>query len=183
MARKHRKPTEDGPTPQRLKKGGLERVVFDEMVDGHRRTGMHFVTVDALERMLRADTINRACYAAGRSFAADFDAAQFGRLRAADPARLPGQPSGGDAVAVHVVSAGNRVDKALKAVGGYNSLGGSICWHVLGCGESIEKWTLRRGMSKGYGPGIFVFSLQLLAGAYGYEQLDMGNREADNPVS
>ena len=183
MPRKRLKRTEDGPTPQRLKKGGLERVVFDEMVGGHRRTGTHYVTVDALERMLRADTIKRPRYAAGRSFAGDFAVAQLDELHAPDLARIPGGAGRGDEVVVHVIAARERVSKALKAVGGYDSLGGSICWHVLGRGESIRRWTMLRGMGKDYGPGILVFSLQLLAHHYGYERLDIGGREADNPVN
>ncbi len=160
-----------GPTPERLSRGDLERVTFHEMLDGHRHTGTHYVVVDVLETMLRAgvNPIKPTQYKAGRRFATDFAAAQFDQLRAPDLSRLPGLTSHGDDEAVvRVAKARESVGGALEVVGGYDSIGGSICWEVLGVGVSVRTWAKLRGLPRGYGPGALRMSLGILQRHYRY---------------
>jgi hypothetical protein len=51
---------------------------------------------------------------------------------------------GGSEVTEGQLDAKRRVHRALEALGGIGSPGGSCLWNVLGCGCSIKEWALRQ---------------------------------------
>jgi hypothetical protein len=128
-------------------------------------------TVDSLRKLLRSGAITEAMHDAGRAFQRDF---QFARL---DPIRARPMmlPAGGGAseLTESQLDARRRVHKALEALGGIGSPGGSCLWHVLGCGCSIREWAIRRGWSdrpvrQEQATGILVAALGMLARHFGH---------------
>jgi hypothetical protein len=70
------------------------------------------------------------------------------------------------------LDARRRVHRALEALGGIGSPGGSCLWHVLGCGCSIREWAITRSwagrpMRQEQGTGVLVTALGILSRHYG----------------
>ena len=77
------------------------------------------------------------------------------------------------ALSDHQIQARKRVRKAIEAVGGMGSPGGSAVWFVVGLGLSVREWALRQGwggrsMSPDEARGALVTAMAVLAwhGAY-----------------
>jgi hypothetical protein len=71
------------------------------------------------------------------------------------------------------IDARRRVGKALDALGGLGSPGGSCVWHVVGLQRSIREWALREGwggklVRVEQAKGILVAALGMLVKHYGY---------------
>ena len=78
---------------------------------------------------------------AGRAFQSDFQFAGLDPIRAR-PMMLPAGRGGAPELTESQLDARRRVHKALEALGGMGSPGGSCLWHVLGCGCSIREWAI-----------------------------------------
>jgi hypothetical protein len=156
--------------PHKVRGRDVEEVRITD-IDG--RTTLRHRTVDSLAKLLRSGTINEAMNGAGRSFERDFQFAGLDPIRS----RPMMSPVGGGApeFTESQLDARRRVHRALEAVGGIGSPGGSCLWHVLGCGCSIREWTLRRGwnersLDQKEAKGILIAALGMLAGHYGYSE-------------
>ena len=57
--------------------------------------------------------------------------------------RIPGAPAGLETASQ--AEARDQVAHAIYALGGFDSPGGSIVWHVVGVEVSIRDWALRQG--------------------------------------
>ena len=167
-----RKPPRDelGPTPERWRRGGVERLEHS-IADEEGRPARPFRGMDTLARMLRRGSINAAMHQAAEDFRAVFAAAQLDGLRSPDLARVPQtlrelEPTARQA------EARKRVWQALTALGGIASPAGSCVWHVIGCEWTMREWALREGwggrpLSPETAAGILIGALGVLQAHYG----------------
>jgi hypothetical protein len=141
---------DSGPTPERRQHGiveRLERTIGDAA--GH--PSRPYRAVDTLLIMQRRGSITAGMRQAGEDFRARFAFAQLDPLRAFDPSRLRlgerrPRPDN-DGPALRIEAARTQVWRAIQAVGGIASPGGSCLWHVLGWERSLKEWALERGWS------------------------------------
>jgi len=168
--KKRAKPTNSLPPRQTLPDGRTAEPVYEADPDG--RPAVHYRTVDTIGTMLRKGTITPEMEAAARDFEAAFTIAGLETLKAQDLCRVPGngrlEPLGD-----HQIAARERVLRAVDSVGGLGSPGGSLCWHVLGLGESVQSWVGHwrwngRAFSRDEARGMLVLTLELLARELGY---------------
>jgi hypothetical protein len=168
MSRRTKRPKRAGRPRQWRSPLQLEEV---RELDPEGKIVMHHRVVDTLGRMLKAGTITDVMADAGRTFGRQFIMAQLDPLRAPDIARIPGngrEPDPDD----RTLGARRRVHGAIRALGGHDGTLGSITWHVLGCGCSVQEWVLRQGWSTRrvrheQAQGMLIAALDLLAGHYG----------------
>ena len=100
--------------------------------DRDGRIVYHHRTVDTLGKMLRAGTIDQAMHDAAKDFQAAFIIANLDPLRALRILRVPGtgrEPELNE----RQIDARRRVHRALAALRGLSSPGGSCVWHAWGC--------------------------------------------------
>jgi hypothetical protein len=144
--------------------------VYEADPDG--RPVVHHRTVDTLGIMLRAGTISQGMHDAARDFQAQFTIACYDVVRCMSLTRLPGGSGPGDLTDAQL-DARRRVGKALDALGGLGSPGGSCVWHVVGLQRSVREWALRQGwggrpVRVEQAQGILVAALGMLVKHYGY---------------
>jgi hypothetical protein len=155
------------PTAERLAQGLVERI--EEMIaDDEGRPGLPpWRALDTLSRMERQGTINGPMRQAGDRFHDTFRVAGLEALHAADPTRIPVQLNSSRVIRLHAggsEGARRAVIKALDALGGIMSPGGSCAFHVLGLEETLERWAATRGwadrrITRDMAAGILVCSL------------------------
>jgi len=137
------------------------------------RPVVHHRVVDSLDRMLRAGTIDQGMHEAARDFQAAFSLAGLETLRAMPLIRVFSSSRPDSAITDRQIQARKRVHRAIDAVGGMGSPGGSAVWFVVGLGQSIREWALRQGwggrkIEKNQAQGILVASLGMLANYHGH---------------
>ncbi len=135
-----------------------------------RKVTLHRV-VDTIGKMQRAGTITEPMAEAGRKFERQFIIANLDPLRAPDMARIPGNGREADPGDISL-AAREQVNRAMRALGGYDGAMGSVVWHVLGCGCSLREWTLRRAwggrqLRPEQATGVLIAALDLLSLHYG----------------
>ena len=159
------------PTPERRQHGAIAR--FERPIaDDFGRPARPYRAIDVLATMERRGTITAGMRRAGEDFRARFAGASLDPLHARDPARLrQGRVDGyrfiDDAPGLRIEAAREAVWRALVAVGGIGSPGGSCLWHVLGWECSVKAWALQQGwngrrVSQEAASGILVAALGAL---------------------
>ena len=146
-------------------------VVYE--ADPDSRPVVHHRVVDSLGKMLRAGTIDQGMHDAARDFQAAFTLAALESLRAMPLIRVSGSSRPDGELTDRQIQARKRVHKAIEAVGGMGSPGGSAVWFVVGLGHSVREWALRQGwggrqIEKNQAQGILVASLGMLARHLGH---------------
>src|SRR5271169_5557692 len=138
------------PTLERSEHGVIERIerpIADEWGGSARP----YRAVDTLAMMERRGSITAAMREAGEYFRMRFATAQLDPLRALDYSRprdgATVRRKGGEEPGLRVEGARESVWRAVLAVGGMGSPGGSCLWHVVGCGRSLNEWALEQGWS------------------------------------
>ena len=138
------------PTPERGNHGPVERL-RQTIGDVSGRPSRPYRAVDTLATMERRGSITAGMRQAGEDFRARFATAQLDPLSAFDISRpKAGTGSGlrsGDQRGWRIENAREAVWRAVLAVGGLNSAGGSCVWHVLGWERSLKEWALEQGWS------------------------------------
>ena len=138
------------PTPERLRQGPVERPERP-IADDAGRTARPYRAVDILATMERRGSITAAMRQAGEDFRARFATAQLDPLRALDYSRprdgAAARHRGGEEPGSRVEGARQTVWRAILAVGGLGSPGGSCLWHVVGWERSLKEWALEQGWS------------------------------------
>jgi hypothetical protein len=121
--------------------------------------------------MERRGSITAAMRRAGEDFRDRFAIAQLDPLRAFDTSRPRiGSAAGfrsGNEPGSRIENARDVVWRAILAVGGLGSAGGSCVWHVLGWQQSLKEWALEQGwsgrrVSQEAASGILIASLGAL---------------------
>lgn len=162
------------PTDERRNHGKIEPVPH-AIADHHGRSARPFRAVDTLTAMERRGTITAAMRQAAEDFRSRFAVAQLDPLRALDylqPRTGKAGPRYRDAQpAQRIETAREEVWRALLAVGGPSSPGGSCLWHVVGWEQSIKDWALGQGwngrrISQETAAGILVATLGALEAHY-----------------
>jgi hypothetical protein len=162
------------PTGERRRQGEIERLARP-IADESGRPARPFRAVDTLTVMERRGSITIAMRQAAEDFRIQFAAAHLDPLHAFDY-RQP--RSGGTGFADRGVAKGFRVEnardhvwRAIAAVGGPRSPGGSCLWHVVGWERSIKQWAIEQGwngrrVSQEAASGILISALGALEAHY-----------------
>jgi hypothetical protein len=163
------------PTEERQQHGVVERLdrpIADD-VGGSARP---YRAVDTLAAMERRGSITAAMRQAAEDFRTRFVTAQLDPLRALDYSRPRDGRNGrsrGSAgePGLRVESAREHVWRAVVAVGGPGSPGGSCLWHVVGWERSLKEWALEQGwngrrVSQETASGILIGALGALETHY-----------------
>jgi len=167
------RPNMDGdisPPPERHQHGLIERLP-QSILDDQGRIAQPLRARDTLELMERAGTITTAMLDAGAKFHAQFFAAGFVAIKAADISRIPGNSGPAGSRLVGSIDAKRRINDALAACGGHASPGGSCLWHVVGCENTLKEWALRGGWNgkpvhQHRAAGILISALCILTAFY-----------------
>ena len=122
----------------------------------------------------KAGTITRSMHDAARDFQAHFTIAAYD----ATPPRHMIRVSASRrerTLSDNQVAARERVYRALEALGGIASPGGSCVWCVAGLGYSLREWALGQGWNGRpvhihQATGVLITALGMLAVHYGYER-------------
>jgi hypothetical protein len=171
--------TEDGPTPERLRHGPVERPAR-QIADADGRIGFPHRAVDWLALMAKRGVLTPAMRGAGERYAEDFRVAQLDPLRAAalDRARTEPNQRAPGAPGAAALSARRRLAAAQRALGGAGSPCERGAWHVLGFGRSIREWCLAEGgwLRHETAKGLVIAALSVLAAHYGLDQSRPGSK-------
>jgi hypothetical protein len=161
---------EVAPTRERLNQGLIERL--DRPIGDHSgRSARPYRVVDTLAAMERRGSITAEMRQAGEDFRARFAIAQLNPLRAFDLTRPRTgnrfSAASGDEPGLRIENARELVWRAIMAVGGLGSAGGSCLWHVLGWERSLKEWALEQGwngrrVSQETASGILIAALGAL---------------------
>jgi hypothetical protein len=152
--------------------GRIAETVYEADTEG--RPVVHHRTVDAIALMRRRGTITPEMEHAARDFLAAFTRAGLDTLRVPSLLRVPGNPVPSD-MADSQIGARERVHRALAAVGGVQSPGGSAVWHVVGLQSSVREWALRLGwggkpLDVHEARGVLIAALGMLVRHYGLDR-------------
>ena len=143
-------PAIDAPTAERQQHGAVERLERP-IADAAGRSARPYRAVDTLAIMERRGSITSGMREAGEDFRARFAVAQLDPLRATDLSHLRvaerGPRPDADGPGLRIEAARSAVWRAIQAVGGIASPGGSCLWHVLGWEQSVKEWALEQGWS------------------------------------
>jgi hypothetical protein len=158
------------PTAERLQHGPIERLERT-IADSAGHPSRPYRAIDTLAMMERRGSITAGMRQAGEDFRARFAVAQLDPLRALDLSHLRlGQRSlrpDGEGPGLRIDAARTAVWRALQAVGGIASPGGSCLWHVVGWECSLKQWAIEQGwsgrrVSQESASGILVAALGVL---------------------
>ncbi|MGC2523631.1 MAG: DUF6456 domain-containing protein [Stellaceae bacterium] len=163
------------PSAERCRHGAVERL-DRPIADEEGRSARPYRAIDTLATMERRGSITSGMRQAAEDFRRRFAKAHLDPLRALDYSRPRdggtgrARSSGGEA-GFRVESAREHVWRALVAVGGPGSPGGSCLWHVVGWERSLKEWALEQGwngrrISQEAASGILIAALGILEAHY-----------------
>jgi hypothetical protein len=162
------------PTEERVRHGTVEQLSI-AIADEGGREARPFRAVDTLTTMERRGSITAGMRQVAEDFRMRFAAAHLDPLRALDYSRPriggAGRANPGAESGRRVENAREHVWRAIAAVGGPRSPGGSCLWHVVGWERSIKEWALDQGwngrrVSQETASGILVAALGALEAHY-----------------
>jgi len=168
------------PTPERRNHGVVERLERP-IADESGRPARPYRAVDTLAVMERRGSISPRMRQAGEDFRKRFATAQLDPLRAPDWSRLRVGSSSrlhaADEPGLRIEAARDVVWRAILAVGGIGSPGGSCLWHVVGWERSLKEWALEQGwsgrlVSQEAASGILIAALGALEAHFGTNGCD-----------
>lgn len=152
------------PTTERVARGDVERAE-NPVIDARGDYGVPHIVVGLLADLERRGRINAEEVTAGQRFHAWFELAQFETLRASDHTRTI--VDGGRRVPEleYHDRARNEIDRAIRYVGGHDTLGGQCLWHVIGREISLRKWVqiCSRNMHPQAAVGVLIQTLEYLS--------------------
>lgn len=162
------------PTQERARQGAIEQLARP-IADEAGRPARPFRAVDTLNIMERRGSITAGMREAAEDFRVRFATAQLDPLRALDYSRTrdgAARSAGrGSELGLQVEVAREQIWRAIVALGGPRSPGGSCLWHVIGWERSIKEWALEQGwngrrISQEAASGILISALGALQAHY-----------------
>jgi Domain of unknown function (DUF6456) len=165
--------TDVAPTPERYRHGAIVRLQ-QPISDAAGAIARPRRAVDTLLTMERRGSITAAMRQAGQEFRRHFALAQLDPLRALDwskPRQSGTVANRGAETGARIENAREFVWRAIRAVGGPSSPGGSCLWHVVGWECSLKDWALGQGwagrrVSEESASGILIAALGALDAHY-----------------
>jgi hypothetical protein len=141
------------------------------IADDEGRPAQPYRSIDILELLERRGVITSGMWMAGNRFRAIFYAAQLDPLKAADMARPIISGNRAPDVMNKTEKARESIWRAVLAVGGLHSAGGSCLWHVIGWERTLKEWALQTGwngkrVSQDAARGILIATLGTLEAHY-----------------
>lgn len=158
------------PTPERRAHGLIERLPRP-IADDSGGSARPYRAIDTLAAMERRGSITAGMRQAGEDFRARFARAQLDPLRALDLSRLRNGAAtplrSGEDPGLRIEGAREWVWRAILAIGGLGSPGGSCLWHVVGWERSLKEWAFEQGwngrrVSQEAASGILIAALGAL---------------------
>jgi hypothetical protein len=138
------------PTVERSGHDPIERL-NRAIADSSGLPARPYRVVDTLAIMERRGSITPGMRQAGEDFRTAFSFAQLDPLRSLDWSRLRSGSArahlADDQRSGRIEAARDRVWRAVLAVGGLGSPGGSCLWHVVGWECSLKEWATEQGWS------------------------------------
>lgn len=134
-----------GPATQERKRHGAVAAARHPVTDTRGGSGQPFVGEDIINRYRRAGRVELSAALAARQFQRLFHLAGLEQLRAADLERSSGAGRVRD-IPLGNVRARRSVMWVIDQLGGITSPAGSVVFHVLGLGESLNRWASERGV-------------------------------------
>lgn len=162
------------PTAERRRHDPVERI-GRAIADSAGRPARPYRVVDTLAIMERRGSITSGMRQAGEDFRSAFAVAQLDPLRALDWARLRSgrarTHNNDEQRSSRIENSRDLVWRALLAVGGLGSPGGSCLWHVVGWERSLKEWAAEQGwsgrrVSQELASGILIAALGALESHY-----------------
>ncbi len=179
------------PTPERLDHGPVERLERP-IADDAGNSARPYRAVDTLATMERRGSITPTMRQAGEDFRTRFATAQLDPLRALDYSKprdgAAARRQDGEQPGLRVEGARDAVWRAILAVGGPGSPGGSCLWHVVGWERSLKEWAFEQGwsgrrVSQETASGILIAALGALDAHYRHGSLRKSNFPIDRSGS
>ncbi len=160
--------------PEVLRLSGGRKAEMVSEADPEGRSVTHARAVDTLGRLRKAGTITAAMHDAARDFEAHFTIAAYDATPPRDLIRVSASRRE-RTLSDNQIAARERVYRALEALGGIASPGGSCVWSVAGLGHSLREWALGQGWNGrpvhlNLATGVLITALGMLAVHYGYER-------------
>jgi hypothetical protein len=159
------------PTPERSQHSGIE-ILDRAIADDAGRPSQPYRSIDILDLLERRGTITHGMWLAGNRFRSIFRLTQLDPLRASDLGRtlISGGRPDPDLNNMRE-KARDSAWRALLAVGGIASPGGSCIYTVLGWERTIKDWAFERSLSgdrvsQDVAKGIFISALGALESHY-----------------
>jgi hypothetical protein len=123
----------------------VERV--ERQQDEKGRASLPYRAIDILAALERRGAITGTMRQAGEIFQTYFNLANLDPLFAADVSRpmVSGRMKS-LTLPSKIENARESVDKAIRAVGGISSHGGSCLWHVIGLEKPLKQWCIDQGL-------------------------------------
>jgi hypothetical protein len=138
------------PTPERRERGVTERL-DRPIADESGSSARPYRAVDTLALMERRGSITASMRQAGEDFRVLFATAHLDPLRALDYSKPrnsgASRHQNREDSGLRTEAAREAVWRAILAVGGPGSPGGSCVWHVVGWERSLKEWALEQGWS------------------------------------
>jgi hypothetical protein len=162
------------PTEERYRQGTIERL-DRPIADNTGRSARPYRAIDTLAAMEKRGSISSGMRQAAADFRLRFGTAQLDPLRALDYSRPRyggmGRANAGGDSGLRVENAREHVWRAILAVGGPSSPGGSCLWHVVGWECSLKEWAFEQGwngrrVSQEAASGILIAALGALESHY-----------------
>jgi hypothetical protein len=160
------------PTLERANHEPVERLDA-QIADHHGGIARPYRIVDVLMAMERRGSITPTMRLAGVQFRDTFRAAQIDPLQASDYARpMVSGKRFDESPSAKAEKAREKTWRAIIAVGGLTSPGGSCVWHVLGWEQSLKDWATQqalggRALNPHLASGVLVTCLGVLEWHYG----------------
>jgi hypothetical protein len=156
--------------------GGQARGTLVSEADPSGRPVVHAYNRSAYAHERMRKDLPKEDFEAAERFRTDFELAKHGGNYASIDASRASGGGGGDPSAA-CIAARQRVNRALEALGGfrngkaYSSMPSNCVWFVVGCGDTLETWSLRqswngRRVNTNQAAAVLMAALQVLSGHY-----------------
>jgi hypothetical protein len=102
-----------------------------------------------------------------RKFEHDFARASLNGYQAPDLSRVMGEGTNSGGEPERVLIARDRVNSAIKALGGINCRTADAAWKVFGMGESVRGYSVKQNVNRYNIAGVLTAACDVLAEHYG----------------
>lgn len=117
--------------------------------------------------LFKSEEIDKGDRDAAAQFRNDFDIGRLQALKCINLDRVPGEAAHAE-LSWKAADARGRVWEAIHHLGGFGSSMSSAAWQVIGCGDSMSKFSEELGVNRQVAKGFVIAACEGLAAHYGY---------------